>query len=56
MRICQYCSRPANTKVTRRDEWGRIHDVFVCDDHDGTLKRVNGGESQKDYMEGRYDA
>lgn len=48
MRICEYCSRPANKKLARRDDWGRVHDVFVCDDHDGTLPDP---KSQHEYME-----
>lgn len=34
MRLCQYCSRPANKKVVRRDDYGRVHDVFVCEKHE----------------------
>lgn len=47
MRTCQHCSRPASKKVVRRDDWGRTHDEFVCDDHDGELSL----KSQKASME-----
>lgn len=49
MRLCQYCSRPANVKVVVRDEYERVHDVFVCDLHHEEKP------SRKDYMEGKYD-
>lgn len=52
MMLCAYCDRQANNKIAVRDEWERVRDVWVCDQHDPTLKAVNG--SQKEYMEERY--
>lgn len=34
MMTCAKCSRPANTKRTERDAYGRVRDVYLCDDHD----------------------
>lgn len=51
MRTCQLCERPANTSLNVRDDWGRVHTIFVCDEHEKPPKK----ESRKDYMEDRYD-
>lgn len=55
MMICAYCPRPANNKVTTRDDWQRVRQIYVCDAHDPTaIVHVNGGaEAQKEYMERR---
>ena len=51
MRTCQYCERPANKRITTRDDYGRVHDIYVCDTHEKPPKE----SSRKDYMEGKYD-
>ena len=33
MKTCCLCDRPANVKRTNRDDWGRAHDIFLCDHH-----------------------
>ena len=40
MQTCAKCSRPANTKTVERDDYGRVHDVFVCDDHEHGKKNL----------------
>ena len=32
MVLCQHCPRPANTKKTERDEYGRVRDRYLCDE------------------------
>ena len=53
MRTCAYCSRPANTSLNVRDDYERVHTIYVCDAHSKPPKKE---PSQKDYMEDRYDA
>ena len=48
MKNCTYCSRPANTKVTVRDDYGRVHDIFACDEHAKSFE-----ESQKEKCRGK---
>lgn len=44
MMQCRYCSRPANKKLTERDEWGRVRDIYICDKCDAVPRAFLDGQ------------
>ena len=55
--VCKDCSKPANRKLTIRDAWERVIDVWLCDMHADKFlsERIVDDVSRKAYMERRYD-
>ena len=54
---CKECSKPANRKLTVRDAYERVLDVWLCDLHADKFlsERIVDDVSRKEYMERRYD-
>ena len=54
---CKDCSKPANRKLTIRDAYERVHDVWLCDMHADKFlsERIVDDVSRKEYMERRYE-